>query len=283
MRSTVPTKPSITGKRRIDRIEIVVAHRKTALQQRRRLKRDRHQQRIRYRVALGRELEVRVGTDRAEGNRCQRCELVTKVHAVGRVDAVQRRLQVSTVVRRIGGERGLQAGRGHTDVRPGQGVKIDGPADVGVGPSGTGVDLEAGPVLHVDKARVDLERHARARHRPTNLVDVADVPFAGVLLVPVERFGDVGAEPGRAQTQPEIALRRQREGEVLFRVLVGRIVEHVVIDSDVCERDRRVQHQRTETHADGRRIRGAVAGLGARRRGAQEQQHDQDGGQCFWQ
>ena len=137
------------------------------------------------------------------------------------------------------------------------------------------VDLEAGSLARADVGAVDFEVDQRARHDPAQLVGVIRGPLRGVLLVPVDRFVEVARHPRRAEVQPEVAHRRDRQGKVLLRQLVGRVVEDVVVDPDIGDRDHRVHHQRADADADVVDVRAAIAFLGPRPGSAQERDRDQ--------
>src|SRR5262249_46074220 len=80
--------------------------------------------------------------------------------------------------------------------------------------------------------------------------------LARILLKPDEVFPDVAGNPGGSEPQPEIRGRSHRQREIPFWTLIGGLVEHIVVDADVRQRDRRIHVQRPypKTHTRGIRL-----------------------------
>ena len=203
--------------------------------------------------------------------------------AVGRIHSIQRRLQVDVLVERIVREPRLLPGRQHTDVGLRQRVVLERGVVGRFGALGAGVDFEAGTLAGVQVLAVDLERHPRAGGAPSELVGGVRGSLARVFLVPVNLLVERRGEPGRTKRQPEIGRRDDREREVLLGELLGRIVEDVVIDAHVGERDRRIHQEGANANPDTVGVGCAVAALCVRRGSAQQRQHAHEHGKRFFQ
>ena len=187
--------------------------------------------------------------------------------AAGLNGAIQRLAQVHAVEDGDAVEVDALGRAGDADERARKRAELDRPHAAVLPALRPRVDLVAGPIARGEELRAQVHPQPVERQQPVEVVAAVGRSLAVVLPKPDEVFLDVEQQPRRPHAHPHVGRRRDGEREVLLRILIRRLVEHVVVDAEVRELDARIHRDRPDAHPIRRRsLRFVRDRLGRRRR-----------------
>ena len=136
----------------------------------------------------------------------------------------------------------------HAEERLAQRPEFDRSVRLVFDPQRPGVDLVAGTISHVGVVPANIEDQAGERNLPANPVTAIGRPFGRVGLIPDQLLFDCTVHPAGTKPNPHVRGRRDGEREVVFGRQILRLVEHVLVDAEVRQRDGGIHPQRTDAN-----------------------------------